>query len=89
MQASQAQAIETAIRQYITESILFSKTYPYSDDASLLENGVIDSMNVMELVLFLEENLGIQVEDHEIIPENFDSVSKLADFVKAKQAIAA
>lgn len=89
MQAAQTQSVETAIRQYIAESILFSKSYPYPDDASLLENGVIDSMNVMELVLFLEEALGIKVEDHEIIPDHFDSVSKLAEFVKAKQTVAA
>lgn len=87
MQATQT--IENSVRQYIAESILFSKSYPYPDDASLVENGVIDSMNVMELVLFLEENLGIKVEDHEIVPEHFDSVSKLAEFVTAKQQGAA
>lgn len=88
MQATQTQSVEAVVRQYIAESILFSQTYPYPDDASLLENGVIDSMNVMELVVFLEENLGINVADHEIIPDNFDSVSRLAEFVKAKREMA-
>ncbi|MEQ8380805.1 MAG: acyl carrier protein [Coleofasciculus sp. A1-SPW-01] len=78
--------IEEMLRQHIAENILFSsKGYPYPDDASLLENGIIDSMNVMELVLFLEETLGIQVEDVEIVPENFDSVSNLAEFARQKQ----
>jgi acyl carrier protein len=89
MQATQAQSVEATIRQYIAESILFSKTYPYPDDASLLENGVIDSMNVMELVVFLEENLGIKVDDHEIVPDNFDSVRRLAEFVQSKRETAA
>ncbi len=81
------QPIEEMLRQHIAENILFSSQgYPYPDDASLLENGIIDSMNVMELVLFLEEKLAIKVEDVEIVPENFDSVRNLAEFVRQKQS---
>lgn len=82
------QPIEQILRQYIAENILFStKGYPFSDDASLLENGILDSMNVMELVLFLEEKWGIKIEDTEIVPDNFDSVSYLAAFVWSKQLL--
>jgi acyl carrier protein len=83
------QAIEEMVRNHISESILFSQNYPYSDDDSLLENGIIDSMNVMELVIFLEETMGVQVEDHEINPDNFDSVKGLAAYVRRKQVVAA
>jgi acyl carrier protein len=83
------QTIEELLRQHIAENILFSKTYPYPDDASFLENSIIDSMNVMELVLLLEDGLGVQVADHEIIPDHFDSVSRLAAFVRHKQLVAA
>lgn len=80
-------SIEEMVRQHIAENILFSsKGYPYSDDASFLENGIIDSMNVMELVMFLEEQLGIKIEDTEIVPDNFDSVSRLAAFAQRKQS---
>jgi acyl carrier protein len=82
------QNIEGIIRNHIAENILFSKNYPYPDDASFLENGIIDSMNVMELVLFLEEKMDIEVQDHEIVPDNFDSVSCLADFARHKQSLA-
>lgn len=82
------QSIEAMLRQHISENILFSiNGYPYPDDASLLENGIIDSMNVMELVLFLEETLDINVEDFEIVPENFDSVRNLAEFARQKQSL--
>ncbi len=82
-----SQSIEETIRQYIAENILFSSQgYPYPDDASFVKHSIIDSMNVMELVLFLEQNMGIQVEDQEIVPDNFDSVSQLAEFVRRKQA---
>jgi acyl carrier protein len=42
----------------------------------------------MELVLFLEEKMDIEVQDHEIVPDNFDSVSCLADFARRKQSLA-
>ena len=79
--------VEEKIRKYISESFLFSDNgYPYADEVSFLENGVVDSMNVMELVVFVEENFGIKVDDAEIVPMNFDSVSNLARFVREKNA---
>ncbi|MCU0546655.1 MAG: acyl carrier protein [Oscillatoriaceae cyanobacterium Prado104] len=81
-------SVEDLLRQHIAENILFStKGYPYPDEASFLENGIIDSMNVIELVMFLEENLGIKIEDTEIVPDNFDSVSSLAKFARRKQSL--
>jgi acyl carrier protein len=80
------EAVEKKIASYIAENILFSKKgYPYPSDASFLENGIIDSMNVLELVMFVEENFKIKVDDSEIVPENFDSVGKLAAYVDSKQ----
>ena len=80
--------IESAIRAYITQNILFSANgYPYPDDVSLLAEGIVDSTNVLELVLFVEEAFGINVADHEIEPANFDSVSRLAAFVRSKLPI--
>ena len=74
------------IRSYIAENILFSgNDYPYPDEASFLEEGIVDSMNVLELVGFVEEKFGIKVDDHEIVPDHFDSVSRLAAFVDSKQ----
>ncbi len=78
---------EELIRKYIADNILFSKDgYPYPDDASFLENGIIDSMNVLELVVFVEEHFHITVGDEEVVPENFDSLSAMTAFVRRKQA---
>lgn len=80
-----ADTIEEKIRKYIAENFLFSDNgYPYPDDVSFLENGVVDSMNVMELVVFAEEKFGIKVKDEEIVPGNFDSVSNLAQFIRER-----
>jgi len=79
------EGVESLIANYIAENILFSRTgYPFASDASFLENGIIDSMNVLELVMFVEEKFMIHVEDSEIVPDNFDSVKSLAAYIKSK-----
>jgi acyl carrier protein len=79
--------VETQIKDYIAKNLLFSSNgFKYPDDASFLEEGIVDSQGVMELVLFVEENFHIQVKDSEIVPDNFDSVSKLSAYINRKQS---
>lgn len=59
----------------------------FADDDSFLENGIIDSTGVLELVLFLEENYGFKVADEEITPENLDSFNNLLKYVNNKTNI--
>ncbi len=77
--------IEKQIREYLTEEVLFSDdSIEYSNDDSLLEAGVVDSVAVMEMILFVEETFNVEVADQEIIPDNFDSVNRLANFIRSK-----
>ncbi len=75
---------EEIVRTHIAQTILFSKNYPHSDNASFLEEGIIDSMNVMELIMFVEEEFDLEIADEEVVPDNFDSVSKIANYVRRK-----
>ena len=56
------------------------------DDSSFLEDGVIDSTGVLELVGFLEENYEIKVEDEELIPENLDSIKNICVYLETKRS---
>ena len=77
--------VEHQIRQYIAENFLFSdEGYQLSEHASLLEEGIVDSTGVLELVMFVEETFKLTVEDDEIVPENFDSVAQLAAYIRRK-----
>jgi len=77
------------IRAYIAQNILFSgDSYPYPDEASFLDEGIVDSMNVLELVTFVETAFGVKVDDHDIVPANFDSVSNLAAYVLSREGAA-
>jgi acyl carrier protein len=77
--------IESQIKEYIARNLLFSDNgFPYPDDASFLEEGIVDSVGVMELVAFVEEKFGLKIEDTDVTPDNFDSVDKLAAFIRRK-----
>ena len=57
----------------------------FNDEDSFLEKEIIDSTGVLELVSFVEERFGIEVGDEELIPDNFDSINKLGEYVRRKQ----
>lgn len=79
--------IEAAIRAFVAQNLLFSNDgYSYPDDTSFLREGIIDSLGVLELVDFASATFGIRVDPGEVTPENFDSVSRLAAFIRRKQA---
>lgn len=79
--------IKADIRAFIVENILFSSNgFTYSDDTSFLENGILDSMSIMDLVLFVEGKYKIEINDQEITPDNFDTIDDLDRFVRSKIA---
>ncbi len=75
--------IKRAMVNYLKESFMMPEDL--DENASLLENGIIDSTGVIELVGFLEENFGIVVKDEEITPDNLDSVKKIVTYVIFKK----
>ena len=82
--------VKSEIENFIRENFLYGQDGDGLDpDASFLENGMIDSTGVLELVSFVERTYGLSVGDDELIPDNFDSVNKLTTFIAAKKGIAA
>jgi acyl carrier protein len=78
--------LESEIRKFITENMLFSADgFNYDDDASLLEAGIVDSIGVMELVTFVDKTYKITVPPEDISPDNFDSINRLANYIRLKQ----
>lgn len=65
-------------------TFLFGDPAPLQDDASLMDSGIIDSTGILELVTFMETTYHVTIENEEMIPENLDSVSRLARFLARK-----
>lgn len=82
-------AVKEDIKKYILETYLFtSDPNALGDEESFLDRGIIDSTGVLELIMFLEEQFGVTIADEELLPENLDSVSRVAAFVERKRAVA-
>ena len=75
---------KTQLKDFIVENFLFGNDDGLKDDTSFLEEGIIDSTGVLELVSYLEEQFDISVEDEELIPENLDSIENLNAFLERK-----
>ncbi len=78
--------LKSEIRNFIIENYLYGQDgNDFADDTSFLEKGIIDSTGVLELVSFVQEKYGISVADEELIPDNFDSIQNLSDFIIKKR----
>jgi acyl carrier protein len=79
-----ADTVRQELRQFIIDSFLFGRDQPFSDEDSLIENGLIDSTGVLELIGFLEEKYDLRIEQVEMVPDNLDSIRRLSDFIHKK-----
>jgi len=70
------------IRKFLVQE--FPATRNLGSNESLLNNGLIDSLGILEVVAFIEKEFGIVVFDEDLLPENFGSVHSLSNFVGQK-----
>ena len=76
-----------AIREFVIENFLFGEANGLKDDTSFLEEGIVDSTGILELVTYLEDEFSITVEDEELIPENLDSICNVTNFLERKISV--
>ena len=82
------EALRLSIRSFLLENYLFTTNTAAIDwDDSLLGRGIVDSTGMLEVILFMEEQLGVKIKDEEMLPENLDSINKIARFVESHLAI--
>ena len=84
--------METQIRAELTEFIIMNYlfgdiTRVPQDDDTLVEEGIIDSTGILELIEFLESRFGIEVSEAETVPENLGSISSLTRYVMSKRSV--
>ena len=73
------------LREFFSRSRLISDDHEVAGDDSLLESGLIDSLGILELVTYLRESHGVQVQDVDLVPENFDSLNAILTFVEKQK----
>ena len=73
------------LKSFIFSELIFSDAVDqFSDDDDLFEAG-LDSMGIMRLLIFVEENLGVALPDNELEPENLQTLNKLQAWIKRHQ----
>ena len=73
------------IRDFVIENFLFGDDNNLQNSSSFLENGIVDSTGILELVNFLEETFEINVEDEELVPDNLDSIENVVKYLEHKR----
>ena len=78
--------METVINEYISREVVQNPALlPLANGTSLVESGILDSLSLLRLVVFLEERFGMSMGDADLLPENFDSVNAICAYLRARQ----
>lgn len=80
--------IESTLRGFLQETFYVREAESLRSDASLVDEGIVDSTGFLELTAFLESEFGITVQDDEIVPENLDTLARMVAFVERKREAA-
>ena len=79
---------ESSIAAFVTDFIrrvfLFGDEQKLTNDQSLLGTGIVDSTGILELIDLLEQRYGVKFQDHELVADNFDSISRMSRFMMDK-----
>ncbi len=77
--------VEDKLMFYFQNNVLYNESANELDrDESLIDGGYIDSTGIIGLVAYIEKTFGIKVHDHEIVPENFDTVNNIYNYIEQK-----
>ena len=75
------------LRRFIAEKT-YSKPESIKDDTALFEEGIFDSMGLLSLINYLEDEFHVVTTDVELIDDNFRSINTIVDFIRRKQSVA-
>jgi acyl carrier protein len=82
---SEPQIDLSSIKNFIRTELIYDDEKDFDENTNLIERGIIDSMSLVRLISFLEENYEIQVQDEDIVPENFSSLNKISTFISERR----
>jgi acyl carrier protein len=79
-------SVARKVERFVVEEIAVGRGIEsVSHDEDLLAADILDSLGIMELVSFLEEQYGIRVSDDDLTPENFQTVDSIVAFIDRKK----
>ncbi len=85
MDSAAADDIAELVHEFIKQRFPLASSKELTQEMSLLDSGIVDSLGVLDLVGFIEEQFGIEAQDDDLVPENFDSIGSLTRFVRERR----
>jgi acyl carrier protein len=80
--------MESAIKEYISRELVSDpELLPLENDTPLLVSGILDSLSVLKLVLFFDEQFGIVVASEDVIPEHFETIEAICTYLRAQHQV--
>lgn len=80
--------MEALINEYISRELVSKpELLPLKNESPLLETGVLDSLSVLKLVLFMEEQFGVVVNAEDLVAEHFETVNAICAYLRSLQQV--
>ena len=76
--------VATKLREFVFAQFPLARQRQIGSDTSLIEQGIVDSMGVLEIVTFIESEFSFVLDDDEMLGENFNSIDSLTTFVQTR-----
>jgi acyl carrier protein len=77
--------VTETVRTFILQNFPSAKQRAVGNDDPLLENGIVDSLGVLDIVSFIESEFGVSAVDDDLVPENFQTIRRISDYIEKKR----
>jgi len=84
MDQTTTSSIEQRVYAFLLEKFPLARKIGIGRDTALLERGILDSLGILDVVSFLEGEFSMVITDEELVPENFQTLGTLTEFVVKK-----
>jgi acyl carrier protein len=73
------------MKSFIRAELIYEDDQDFDENTNLIQRGIVDSMSLVRLISFIEEQYDIRVQDEDIVPEHFSSLNTIANFIARRR----
>ena len=79
--------IQSALADFIQQELAVGKTEPVDPEEDLFSSGILDSLGILQLVMFIEERFSVEIPDEDVVFENFHSLAAIEEYLDSRRAV--
>jgi acyl carrier protein len=85
MSSVEVDVIAQQVKSFVLEKFPLARKQNLQNSADLINSGIVDSLGILDLVAFLENEFELHISDEELLPENFQTIECIAALVRTKK----